>query len=322
MSRVGLVLGGGGLTGAAFHFGTLLAIEMATGWDPNDAEAIVGTSSGAVVGAIVRGGELGLDALIGDAAEGAEMAAQLADAMYRRARPGGVVRWVRHGLLPGIRHPGLQLVVGSPALYTTRGIEEWIQVQIGPAAHGWPDRPMIVVAFDATTRSRVAFGTCGSPDTGLAKAAAASSAVPMLYEPVPIDGRFYVDGGLASGTNADLVLGADPPLDLVIVAAPMASLEAHPGARSYERVVDRLGVAALDAEIALLRETWPETEVIILRPDSAVLEETRPNPLATGAAIPAFLQTLRSMRLELAKPEVWSILGRRLGTGGVRSPSG
>ena len=36
VSSVGLVLGGGGITGAAFHFGTLLALRMATGWDPNE----------------------------------------------------------------------------------------------------------------------------------------------------------------------------------------------------------------------------------------------------------------------------------------------
>ena len=65
MSRVGLVLGGGGITGAAYHFGTLLAVQMATGWDPDDAEVIIGTSSGSFAGAMVRGDALSLDTLIG-----------------------------------------------------------------------------------------------------------------------------------------------------------------------------------------------------------------------------------------------------------------
>ena len=43
------------MAGGAYHFGTLLALEMATGWDPDDAEVIVGTSSGAFVAAMVRG---------------------------------------------------------------------------------------------------------------------------------------------------------------------------------------------------------------------------------------------------------------------------
>ncbi len=312
MSRVGLVLGGGGVTGASFHFGTLFALQMATGWDPNDSEVVIGTSAGAVVGAVVRGGRLSLDALVGDTDGRAELAGTLGETLYQRARPRGLVRWVRHGLAPGIRRPGLQLLVGSPALYTTDGLREWIEELLGPAAHTWPDRPTIVVAYEAEGRCRVAFGTENSPDATIAEAVAASSAVPMVFEPAAIDGRHYVDGGLASGTNVDLVLGAHQPLDLVIVLAPMASPEARDGARFYERVVDRLGGAALDSEIALIRDTWPDADVLALRPEAGVLEETRPNPLSAKAAIPAFLRTLRSMSRELAKPGVWSVLEEHL----------
>ena len=66
MSSVGLVLGGGGITGAAFHFGALLSLRMATDWNPAEADVVVGTSSGAVVAALVRSERLSLDALIGD----------------------------------------------------------------------------------------------------------------------------------------------------------------------------------------------------------------------------------------------------------------
>ena len=52
--------------------------------------------------------------------------------------------------------------------------------------------------------------------------------------------------------------------------------------------------------------------MIVFRPDSAVLEETRPNPLSTQKAVPAFLRTLRSMRSQMARPEVWSVLERHL----------
>jgi NTE family protein len=312
MSRVGLVLGGGGITGAAYHLGALLALEMATGWNPDDAEVVVGTSSGAVVAGIVRAGDLSLESLIGDAEGHAELASMLATRLYRRTRFRGVVRWVRHGLAPGIRHPGLQLAVGSPARFTTAGIEDWLEDRIGDLAHRWPSKPTIVTAYDVAERTRVAFGTEGSPDTTLARAAAASSAVPMVFAPVEIEGRLYADGGLASGTSADLVLGADPPLDLVIVSAPMASHEARRRARLYESVLDRVGAAALDSEIARIGEVWPACDVIVLRPDADVLEETRPNPMGTHHAVPAFLETLQSMQRRLAEPEVWRLLSAHL----------
>ena len=52
--RVGLVLGGGGAVGAAFHAGALAAFEHDLGWDARRAEVIVGTSAGSIAGALLR----------------------------------------------------------------------------------------------------------------------------------------------------------------------------------------------------------------------------------------------------------------------------
>src|SRR5436190_19330574 len=54
--RVGLVLGAGGVVGASWLIGALEALEDETGWDPSEAEAIVGTSAGSVVGALTASG--------------------------------------------------------------------------------------------------------------------------------------------------------------------------------------------------------------------------------------------------------------------------
>src|SRR6185436_680837 len=54
--RVGLVLGAGGVGGASWLIGALEALEAETGWRAADAERIVGTSAGAVVGALAAGG--------------------------------------------------------------------------------------------------------------------------------------------------------------------------------------------------------------------------------------------------------------------------
>src|SRR6478735_9602223 len=54
--RIGLVLGAGGTTGAAFHAGALLALEQDLGWDPREADIIVGSSAGSIVGALLRAG--------------------------------------------------------------------------------------------------------------------------------------------------------------------------------------------------------------------------------------------------------------------------
>src|SRR3972149_9166718 len=100
MSRVGLVLGGGGVTGAAFHFATLFSLRMATGWDPGDADVIVGTSSGAVVAALARSHRLSLDSLVGGARGATELAGALSERIYRRSRRTAVGRRRAHGPPP------------------------------------------------------------------------------------------------------------------------------------------------------------------------------------------------------------------------------
>ena len=312
MSRVGLVLGGGGITGASFHFGTLLALRMATGWEPGSADVVVGTSSGAAVAAITRSGRLDLEALVGNVESDEEFAAVLGERIYRRAPIRGVGRWVRHGLLPGLRRPGVRFVLGAPAAYSTDGIANWVRRALGPAADGWPESPTTIVAYEIESKQRIAFGTVGSPDIDIATAVAASSAVPMVFNPVTIHGKQYVDGGMASGTNADLVLGHREPLDLLIVIAPMAATRHRDHARFYEGVLDRVGGSALTAELDIIHRAWPETELVVLRPDEEVLDEARPNPLSPAAALPVFLRTLRSMRTILGSDEVWPVLERYL----------
>src|SRR5687768_17590360 len=56
MTRIGLVLGGGGIVGMAYHAAVLAGIEDATGWDPREAEVVVGTSAGSASGAELRAG--------------------------------------------------------------------------------------------------------------------------------------------------------------------------------------------------------------------------------------------------------------------------
>lgn len=313
MAKVGLVLGGGGITGASYHLGALLAIEMATGWHPGAADVVIGTSCGAFTAAMLRGNKLSIDSFLDGAHTREDATKRLRNRIYTRSvRPSGVVRWLRRGVLPGLVRPDLRLVAGSPALYSTEGIATWIEEMIGPVANDWPEEPTVIVGFDLEARIHTPFGTEAAPTVPFKHAVAASVAVPMVFEPVEIAGKWYADGGIATGTSADLILGFEEQLDLVIVIAPMAASESRPGARFYEDAFDRAGRAALSQELERLSQAWPGTDVVVFRPDDRVLAVTRPNPLSTKAAVPAFLRTLRSLKDELSKPDTWSILERHL----------
>ena len=54
MTRVGLVLGAGGVVGQAYHAGVLAALERELGWDPRSADVVVGSSAGSITGTLLR----------------------------------------------------------------------------------------------------------------------------------------------------------------------------------------------------------------------------------------------------------------------------
>ena len=305
-------MGGGGITGAAFEMATLMAIRLATGWDPNQSEVVVGTSAGSFVAALVRSNRLDLDSLVLPDDSRESVATRISERTFSRKVGLNLGRWLRHGLIPGVTKPGLTMLLGSPAAFEAGGVADWVHEAIGLAGDGWPDKPTVIVAYDVSRRRRVAFGTDQAPDVSLADAVAASSAIPVVFQPYQIGDRVYVDGGIVSGTHADLVLGNDRPLDLVLVLAPMAAHEERDGAWFHERMFDRVGRRLLDEELVSIQRQWPDTELLVLRPPPAVLQAMRPNPMDAKAAVPSFVRTLLVMKRILAQPDVWAVVDRHL----------
>src|SRR5437764_328004 len=59
--RLGIVFGGGGTVGMAYHAGITRALERVAGIRPADADLLVGTSAGSVIAAYLRSGWTGED---------------------------------------------------------------------------------------------------------------------------------------------------------------------------------------------------------------------------------------------------------------------
>ena len=301
------------MTGAAYEMAALMALEIATGWDPNNADVVVGTSSGAFVAALLRNDALALDSLVLPSDDHQDVSDRIRSHIYTKGPSGSIGKWVRHGIVPGVRRPGLTMLLGSPAPYHAGGIADWLTAHIGEeAALSWPQRPTAVVSHDMRSGTRTVFGTENAPDIGIAQAVAASSAVPLVFRPYPIGDGLYVDGGVSSGTHADLVLGSDDELDLVLVLAPLAADISRKRARFHVKMFDRVGSRSLSEEVEMIQSVWPDCDIVVLRPSPSVQNASRPNPMDPARSVPTFMRTLISMKRTLARPDIWEKLDHHL----------
>jgi NTE family protein len=206
-ARKALVLGGGGITGIAWELGVLAGL-LDLRVDLSDADLVVGTSAGSVVGAQVRAGT-GLDELYQEQLRSpvGEITARLGPVVSLRSA------WA-HLLPGGEQRARARIGRAAMAADTVPEAERRAVIAGRLPAHEWPARPLVVCAVEARTGEFVTFDRASGVD--LVDAVAASCAVPMVWPAVTIGERRYVDGGVRSIANADLAAGHGR----VVVLAP------------------------------------------------------------------------------------------------------
>jgi NTE family protein len=296
-SRVGLVLGAGGVLGGAWLTGALHAIARETGWDPGSSDVIVGTSAGAMVGALLACGVppwfmvahsageefAGLRDARGAPASTADRSAGARYRLHRGAPPIGPGSWrlAISSLARPYRHSPAALVAGwlPLGLVSTEPLKDTVR---RVCEEPWAPHPNYwAMSVDYQTGGRVAFGRAGAPPAELPDAVAASCSIPGFYRAVDISGRRYVDGGLSSASNLD-VLG-DQGLDLVIALNPMSSL--HVGAprtlgERFAFAVRQNAGRRLGGEAKRLRAAG--VEVVLIQPTLHDLDAMGTNLMSRG----------------------------------------
>jgi NTE family protein len=310
--RRGLVLGAGGVLGAAWTIGALDAIADVEGFDPHDADIIVGTSAGSVVAALLGAGLPVSDLLLHQ--RGMRMSRELAlqwsydqstgGSHPTRPRLGvGSPALLRRSLTRPREVPPLAVLAAltPPGTGTLAEVGSMVRAVAGP--DGWAPRTGVwVVAMDYDSGRRVAFGRPGAPVARLDEAVTASCAIPGWYAPVLVAGRRYVDGGTLSSTSADLLAGED--LDEVYVLAPMATfVPDHPRrvAARLERRLRRQVTRRVLQEVRAVGRSG--AAVTVLAPGPEDLEQMGANMMDPTRRLAVLDTSLRTSREALRHPQ-------------------
>jgi NTE family protein len=298
---VGIALAGGGFLGIAYELGALAALsESIDGLDLTALDVYVGVSAGAFLAAGLAHGltphamvrmfvETEFDEGRFDPASTlrpawSEFGTRLAEVPSVATAIAGEVR---RGLLHGGLSTAVWRGIDRAATLLPTGIIDATPAELklarllsedGRANRFDALRPALrIVATDIDTGESVAFGAPGTEHVSVSKAVLASSAVPGLFPPVDIDGRWFVDGALNKTLHASIAL--QEGAGLVLCLNPLVPYSAGPA--GPPAAIARRGLGAVLAQtvrtairsrmsvgLEKYRATHPDADVLLFEPRS------------------------------------------------------
>ena len=287
----------------------LRALEVETGFSPDDAEVIVGTSAGSVIGAYLRSGMSTQDMWLLARGEHPtrESFGRNGDRDPDLFTPtfNNPVDIVRHMIGSSyvlaraispfpLRPPAVLKSMFPGGMFT---LEEGERRFADELPNAWPDKALWLTTVDIVTGRRVVLGRPGAPKVDLPRAVLASAAIPGIYQPVQVGRRSLIDGGAHSTSNLDL--GVQAGVDRIIGVVPLAfDTDLPPGPLS--QIVRRIPARQLHAEMALARRR--HVEVLLFRPSASEVRNhginlMRPHGLEQIAEL-AYEATVKALATE------------------------
>lgn len=298
-----LVLCGGGITGLTYEIGALRALDdLLVDHSVNDFDIFVGTSAGSIVGALLANGISPAAMALGMSGASSDLRPPSPWAIYRPNVTELAGRLLR---LPGLlremaweaaRRPnrlasldlfGMLSPLLPSGIFNHSVVIEYIERvldlpgltddfrELGPELH------IVTCALDSD--ERVIFSPFLNAHVPISRAAAASSAIPVLFKPIRIDGADYVDGGIKG--NAAIDIAVDRGATLIVVINPIVPLDAR-GLHVPEPVRAQVGRRLTDMglrgvynqvfrgmlhdglldHIRLVRHREPDVDILLIEP--------------------------------------------------------
>jgi len=257
--RTALCLCGGGITGALFEVGVLAGLDDVFGRaNANEFDIYVGSSAGASVASLLAQGVTAgrVFEALHDPGDpffplGREQVFHARWVPWLKSAARLAVEALRALASLGVREPladrlaQLQSYL-PPGLFSTDRYEEFLRTFFAREnlSNRFDDlsRELYIVANEVDSPLRVVFGDGGLRDVEIATAVAASSAIPLFFEPVRIAGRDYFDGSIGRVDPIDIAIAHGA--DRIVVVNPVVPVRI--AELQGKRVRERGPIAILD----------------------------------------------------------------------------
>lgn len=308
-STIGLACAGGVIEGAIYEVGALCALDEAVGGASlHELDVYVGVSSGALMSSMLANGVPARELSRAVVSESQDPSLNLEpEVLFRpavREYAGRLCRLPR-ALLSSLRHyffnPGDLSFFGLLAsfssvvptgLFDNSPLERFLAEALSKGGRTNDFRqlpsPLYAVAMDLDSANVTVFGEPGHDDVPISLAIQASTALPGLYTPVEVNGRYYIDGvarrtvhaSVALDAGADLLFCINPIVPMNIQLEQHADLllesqrngtETSLAERGLPSVLSQTFRAIVDSRkrtgFKKYEHTHPEADLILIEPE-------------------------------------------------------
>lgn len=313
--RIGIAMSGGGLEGFLYQLGVMHALERCiSGRTIRDAQVYSGVSSGSIGCSLLAGKVPTIEVIKAMHGKSDLIEPFTSSTVFDLAGTGIIARLLRESFTWSGIDPTRWIKQTLRAIPTgffkgenlRKYIRHCIEVSGREDSFQTLDTELYIGGTDMDSFEHVVFGREPWSNMPISEAIYASCALPLVFEPAQINGRWFIDGQITKTCNLELVVERDCKLIFIIdPVKPLGSLipgtlDKKGGYYALVQTIKALVYTRFHSVLSHLTERYPDTDFIVFQPDEEVAHMMAGSPMRyrirTQVIHMAYRQTIRQLR--------------------------
>ncbi len=315
VTKVGVAMSGGGMEGFLYQLGVTYALERCiTGRTIRDADVFSGVSSGSLGCSLLAKNIPTIELIKAMHGKSDIIEPFSSSTIFDLAGAGIITRLLRESFtwsgIDPTRWISQTLKAIPTGFFKGESLRKYVRHCIeasGSKDSFLPNETELYIgATDMDSFEHVVFGRPPWDNVPISEAIYASCALPLVFEPAQLNGRWFIDGQITKTCNLELVVERN--CKLIFIIDPLkplgtmvpGSVDKKGGYYSLVQTIKALVYTRFHSVLSHLTERYPDTDFIVFQPDEEVAQLMAGSPMRyrirTQVIHMAYKQTIRQLR--------------------------